>query len=128
MDRIKVKKTELLEILKKNRKAHNGIFREAQDGFRKVVIEELEKRLEAARKGKRIEQYMRLPEPQDHTRDYDRVIAMLEMDLSETVELSEQDYAQYVEDDWEWKRQFLGTSRAYSLRAEKLANDLGSEN
>jgi hypothetical protein len=124
MQKIKVKKTELLEILKKNRNAHNGIFREAQEGFRKAVIEELEKRLKLARNGKKIEQYVRLPEPQDHTRDYDRVISMLEMDLTDIVELSETDYAQYVLDDWEWKRQFLGTNRAYSFVAAKLADDL----
>lgn len=52
---------------------------------------------------------------------------MLEMDLADTVDLSETDYAQYVLDDWEWKRQFLGTSRVYSLKAAKLANDLAPE-
>lgn len=127
MQKIKVKKAELLEVLEKNRNAHNGIFREAQDGFRKLVIAELEKRLELARKGKKFDLYMRLPEPEDHTRDYERIISMLKMDLNDTVELSETDYSQYVLDDWEWKRQFLGTNRAYSLRAAKLADELGGE-
>jgi len=127
MQKIKVKKASLLEILHKNRRAHNGIFLEAQTGFRKAVIAELEGRLELARKGKKIEQYMRLPEPENHTRDYDRVISMLEMDLTDTVELSEADYAQYVLDDWDWKRQFLGTNRAYSLKAARLADEFGGE-
>jgi hypothetical protein len=127
MQRIKVEKAKLLGILKKNRKAHHDIFIEAQKGFRKVVIDELEKRLGLARDGKRIDQYLRLPEPVDHTRDYDRVISMLEMDLNETVDLSETDYSQYVMDDWDWKRQFLGTNRAYSVTAAKLADDLTDE-
>ena len=84
-------------------------------------------RLAAARNGKRIEQYIRLPEPEDHTRDYDRVISMLEMDLTDTVELSESDYSQYVLDDWQWKRQCLGTNRAYSVKAAKLADDLDND-
>jgi hypothetical protein len=49
MQKIKVNKPELLKILESNRKAHNGIFREAQEGFRNVVVAELERRLELAR-------------------------------------------------------------------------------
>ncbi len=121
MQKIKVEKPKLLAILQKNRDAHHAIFLEAQKGFRKTVIQELEKRLELARAGKRVDQYLRLPEPVDRTRDYDRVISMLKMDLTDTVELSETDYSQYVMDDWEWKREFLGTNQAYSLKAAKLA-------
>ena len=128
MQQIKVKKAELLAILEKNRDAHHGIFLEAQEGFRKVVISELEKHLKLARNGKQqIKQYMALPEPEDHTRDYERVISMLKMDLSDTVELSERDYAQYVQDDWAWKRQFLGTNRIYSAKAASLADDFGEQ-
>ena len=44
MQCIKVDKPKLLAILTKNRDPHGGIFLEAQKGFRRVVIEELEKR------------------------------------------------------------------------------------
>ena len=125
MQRIKVEKSKLVRILQKNRDAHHDIFIEAQKGFRKAVIEALEMRLKQARDGKRIEQYLNLPEPVDRTRDYDRVISMLKMDLTDTVELSETDYSQYVLDDWEWKRQFLGTNRAYSVMAANLAEEMG---
>jgi len=127
MQKIKVEKPKLLAILQKNRDAHHAIFLEAQKGFRKTVIQELEKRLELARAGKRVDQYLRLPEPVDRTRDYDRVISMLKMDLTDTVELSETDYSQYVMDDWEWKREFLGTNQAYSLKAAKLVQNSGDE-
>src|SRR5206468_8580320 len=97
MQKIKVEKPKLLAILQKNRDAHHEIFLEAQKGFRKTVIQELEKRLELARAGKRVDQYLRLPEPVDRTRDYDRVISMLKMDLTDTVELSETDYSRSEE-------------------------------
>ncbi len=125
MQKIKVKKADLLGILRKNRDAHKAVFLEAQEGFRKAVVAALEQRLEVARKGKRVDQYLHLAEPENRTRDYDRTISMLEMDLSDTVELSETDYAQYVLDDWDWKRQFLGTNRAYSSSAARLAEALG---
>ena len=127
MPKIRVGKPKLVAILKTNRDAHRSIFIESQKGFRKVVIDELESRLKLARSGKRIDQYFHLPEPEDHTRDYDRVISMLQMDLTDTVELSEADYSQYVLDDWQWKRQFLGTNRAYSMQAAKLAEELADE-
>jgi len=112
---------------KESRRSPRNFSRGAQKGFRKTVIQELEKRLELARAGKRVDQYLRLPEPLDRTRDYDRVISMLKMDLTDTVELSETDYSQYVMDDWEWKREFLGTNQAYSLKAAKLVQNSGDE-
>ena len=125
MPRIRVEKSKLLRILQKNRYAHHDIFIEAQKGFRKAIIEALESRLKQARDGKRVEQYLNLPEPVDRTRDYDRVISMLKMDLTDMIELSESDYSQYILDDWDWKRQFVGTNRAYSVMAAHLAEEMG---
>jgi hypothetical protein len=41
------------------------------------------------------------------------------------VELSEQEFGQYVMDDWAWKRQFLLSNSAYSATAANYvgAND-----
>jgi hypothetical protein len=117
MQHIKVKKQKLLNILRKNRTAHRKIFLEAQEGFKKAVIEQLEKRLEAARKGQRVDLYIRLNEPVDQTKDYDRAIGMLEMDDNTVILLTELDYKQYVLDDWTWKDQFLHSNAFYSKTA-----------
>ena len=62
---------------------------------------------------------MRLPLPENHTRDYERVIQMLERSLDETVSLSETDFRAYVQDDWDWKRAFLTSSAQYSPDAAR---------
>lgn len=117
MDAIKVKKSELLETVQKNRDNHRKIFLEAQEGYRVAAIAELDKMLTEAKQGKQIRRSLALTEPVDQTRDYDRVIRMLEMSQDEIIELQEHDFMQYVLDDWGWKRQFLLSNSVYSATA-----------
>jgi hypothetical protein len=49
--------------------------------------------------------------PQDHTRDYDRMIKMLQMHQDDLFTLDDFQFAEYVMDDWGWKRQW-GTSNS----------------
>jgi len=113
---VTVKKTELLGELKKNRDAHRGLFEEAQKGYREAVIAELDKMLSEARSGKRIRRKVELVEPQDHTKDYDRVIRMLEMCVKDEVFVSETEFQMYVQDDWGWKHDFITQTSNYSNR------------
>ena len=103
MHSVKVKRIELLEKIKVNREGHRALFLKAQEGFRLEMIAELEKRLSEARDGKRIVRWMGLPEPADHTADYDTVIAMLEMSVDENLDIDSTLFSQYVLDKWSWK-------------------------
>lgn len=116
MDRIRVKKNELLEILHKNRKEHRNTFLDAQKVYRKLVIEKLDAKLAQAREGGQIHlrELTMIVEPQDHTRDYDRAIGMLEMSVEHEVSLSEHEYRTYVEDNWEWTRNWALSNSAYT--------------
>jgi hypothetical protein len=108
-------KAALLEVLRDNRTRHRAVFDKAIEGYRERAIAELDARIQQlkARKGN-VDLYIRLPEPVDHTRDYDRVIRMVEMHQNDTVELDEDAFAAYVEDDWDWKREFVGTTARYT--------------
>lgn len=110
---VTVKRAQVLAVLQDNLKTHRAIFLQAQEGYRRTVIAQLEKSLADARENRRIEQFVRLAEPIDHTHDYERTIKMLEMSVSDEVKLSEAEFACYVMDDWSWKKQFLTTSMAY---------------
>ena len=114
MKSVNVKKTDLLDKIKENRAKHRAIFEKAVKGYRKAVVAELEFMLDEARKGRRIKRQIELIEPMDQTREYDRVIRMLEMSTDDIIELSQQDFAQYVMDDWAWKQQFLSTTLPYT--------------
>ena len=44
-------------------------------------------------RGCAIDQYMRLPEPEDHTDDYERILRMAQMSVDDVIELSADDFA-----------------------------------
>jgi hypothetical protein len=114
LDEIKVKKDELLAAIKRNRDEHRGTFLKAQEGYREAVVKELDRMLEEARNGKPIRTVVSLPAPSDHTKDYDRVIRMLEMSTATEIKITSSAFAQYVLDEWNWKGAFMETSRRYS--------------
>lgn len=116
MDSIKVRRDELLAIVKTNREAHRDLFLRAQEGFRARVVERLDKMLADARSGLRYDLSVALSPPIDQTKDYDRVIRALELSINEVVELSEHEFAQYVMDDWAWRQNVMVTNSAYLTR------------
>lgn len=127
MQNIKVDKAELISTLEANRTKHRQIFEEACEGYQKAVIKELETQLKRARAGIRQTMQIIIPAPIDQTKEYDRAIAMLKMSVDKEVELSERDFQCYVLDDWDWKMNFLASSRHYSERAATaLRNAQGS--
>lgn len=118
MHRVTVNKVEFIERVRANRDRHRHVFEKALAGYRARLVAELERRIEDLRKARRVEQYIGLPEPEDHTADYDRILAMAEMSVHDTLELSEDEFAQYVMDQWRWKQDFTDTATRY-LRAER---------
>jgi hypothetical protein len=114
MEKITVEKGELLDKLRANRKDHQLIFQEALKGFAEKVSAELERSLADIRGGQRRDVRVWHAAPKDHSSDYDRAIAMIEMAVGDTIVLSENDFTQYVMDDWGWQDQFL--SNTYGSR------------
>lgn len=113
MNFVKVHKTELLETLKKNKEGHRELFLAAQEGWKKRIIEELDRRLADARAGRKIRALFSVPEPEDHTKDYNRIIRMVEMSVENVLELTAQEFQQYVMDDWSWKAAWSSSNVAY---------------
>lgn len=122
MEKIIVDKTELLEKVKQNRTDHRAIFEEALEGFKRSVEEELSRLLAEARAGKRQDIRVVKTCPKDHTGDYDRTIAMIEMAKGDEVTLAEHDFAMYVMDDWGWQAEFLGNTYGSSTARGKFSD------
>jgi hypothetical protein len=117
MHSVKVKRTNLLEKITKNRDAHRDLFLKAQEGYRIDVIVELDKMLKDARDGKSIRRTINLVEPQDHTNDYNRVITMLEMSIDDDIDLDARSFDNYVMDNWDWKAFAESTNALYAAKA-----------
>lgn len=111
---IRVRKSELLDRLQDNRDAHRELFLKAQEGYKVKAIEELEAALARARTNGAEKVFVMLPFPEDHTKDYDHIIAMVQMSVDDLFELNQHDFARYVLDDWEWKAGFTQSVMAYT--------------
>ena len=121
MNQVKVKKDELLEILRKNRAEHRAIFLKAQEKYREVVIKELDAQLKAARGSKPfvLAKIVQLVQPKDYTAQYDRAIQMLEMSVDDTIIITAVEFQNYVQDIWNWSREWAFSNSSY-VKSAKL--------
>ena len=111
---INVDKSELLSVLEANRARHRTVFLAALDGYKKEALRVLRDQIKAIEAGKAPALHLILDRPEDHTRDYDRVIGMLKMDKYDTFRLDQDTFKKYVDDDWTWKRQWSKMSSNYA--------------
>lgn len=102
MKTVTVNRNELMKIVKANRATHASEFEQAKANYRGKVLEALDARRLAIANGDKIDLLFRLPEPQNHTDDYDRVISMLELSIDITIMLDTNEFDQYVRDNWVW--------------------------
>ena len=116
MKQVRVAKSKLLAILKKNRAEHREVFIQAQKTFRVVAIKALDAQLKSARKGRPFElaNLVRLTAPEDHTADYDRSIQMLEMSVDTEIVVDEREFQNYVQDIWNWSREWATSNMRYT--------------
>ena len=116
MEKVTLARKDLLERVKKNRSGHEAMYKDAVEGYLKVVINAMEKTLSDARKGILPNPYdmNRYPQPENHMKDYDRVISMLSCHTKDEVELSNEDFGRYYEDDWDWKARWTTSNSAYT--------------
>ena len=123
MDTVTVSKDILLDIVVENRAAHEAMYQEAVAGFEaatlKLLVDELNK-FKDKPQTVRVNANM----PTNHLKEYDRIIRMIEMHTSPEIEISQNDFARYVEDDWEWKRQWALQNVAYSESAANYVESM----
>ncbi len=115
MDQMRIMRKQLLDALRVNKAEHHATFIQAQTGYRDAVIEELDRMLTDARAGSKIKRHLTMPEPEDHTDDYDRAITMLEMCVDDEIVITSHDFTQYVMDNWGWKKQWSETVSNYHI-------------
>ena len=113
MRTVRVDRDEFLVKVKANRQLHRKVFDGALAGYSIRLTRELERRIHDLRRGRHIDQYIGLPEPEDHTDDYDRVITMAEMSVSDVLDLTEDEFGMYIMDQWRWKQSFSETADRY---------------
>lgn len=114
---------EILERVKTNRDKHAQEFTDALEGYYLEVEDQLLAIAKEARGQVKLAKDSKEPkvrawsvnarQPEDHTADYDRIIDMLTLAKGENIELDENEFAQYVRDEWSWKRAFTESASHY---------------
>jgi len=107
MDRVKVKKSELIQTISENQRKHIDLLEKAYKGYRKKVIEEVSDLLKKAEAGEAIDlkKILLLVEPISKKEEYERALKMLNMSIEDEVTINEQEFRHYVLDEWSWKDQ-----------------------
>lgn len=141
LQKIKVSKSELLDIVKDNKKKHDEIYEAAEAGYWLEAEENLKKQLkeqltnfkknyqkqvkdfkkQISKELKMVEQkkkdgytYMRKPFPENHSDDYQGTIKRLELSVEPHIELENNEFDCYVRNKWQWRTSFLNTNSYYA--------------
>ncbi len=119
MQPLKYKTAELIEILKKNRDEHKGLFDKAILGWLKSVGEAAQSVVAAGTNEIKVRKelqglYSHLQCPADETAAYDHAIRKLELTTQDEIELDDREFKSFVEDDWDWKNNWMTSNSAYA--------------
>jgi len=118
-------RSKLLEIVRENEKQHEAMVADARKGYCEQAMEACAGFLKELESGKTIRVYLSLRAPEDHTRDYQRAIKMLELTEQSQIELTERDFAQLVDDDWEWTESWVASNKTLSSVVDEYASMKG---
>lgn len=113
---VKMEKEKLLSILKTNREQHETDFKKAIVIWQGKMAESLRETAKLVEEGKKVDLHHAIhsyPMPMNMTATYDRLIKMLEHTTEETIELDENQYSQFVEDEWHWSAQTRAINSTY---------------
>jgi hypothetical protein len=120
------------EKLQKKKKEFEAALKDVQDDFNHL-ISKVENRINEKEKFDdlmvvglyfKYNKDLELKYPEDHSRDYDKAIRLVEMSAYDKISLNEDEFNRYVMNDWEWKSSFLVSNSAYYNHA--ISGDAGS--
>lgn len=118
MKNITVSKEELVSALTANRTQHVIDYNDSMAGYWEQAEKRAQRLLEQV-KAKRTDEYLHidLQRPESHEKDYDTALEMLEWHENDTIEVSQSEFKQFIQDEWSWKRQFAATTQTYTTSA-----------
>lgn len=99
--------------LQANRAQHTDAYEKAKAGYIKVMKQRLGEYVDQLANGEVLAVRYLDPPPDDHTNDYDDAIQMMLWSQESTIELTQAQFKQYVQDDWGWKDSWLTSNTAY---------------
>lgn len=113
MQTITVPRKTLQAKLTSNRDLHVKEFAAALMGYQKAALLEVERQKRTLEEDPTHRMLLTEVPPQDHREDYGRAIRMLEMSVDENVQITHDDFARFVDDDWDWRAGWTTSNAKY---------------
>lgn len=120
---VKVRRDELLNVLRKNREQHIKEYKDACAGYREAALKRIDEifadvrgtiiRLKEGQTVSVIGLQFGLHVPVSHEKAYDQIIRMMEMSVDQEITLTCSQFGCFVMDDWEWKEQWSASNSTY---------------
>ena len=116
MKTVKIKREELLAVVRENKEKHIVEFNESVEDFKKAVVVITKNNLKLVNTGdlNNIAKVKNLPSvPSSYEQSYTRAIRMLELSIDDVIELDDTTFNQLVLDEWNWKSNFQLSGSLY---------------
>ena len=126
MKEVKVNRQQLLKKLKDNRDKHVQTYEKAYKDYVKTLKSKMKKlvtvcdKWEKTRRKFKIDASIDLHSPHCYKSEYDTAIEMVAMSVDDELVLTQQEFKQYVTDEWGWKHSFSTMASTYSGLAKRV--------
>lgn len=123
MKEVKVKKTDLLRHLMDQRDLHVEEHKQAMQNWRQKVVEKVSAEAERlSNDNEEVDLYFLTPlsKPTSYEEDYESAINICEWHEEEVMDLTFEQFSQWVEGNWRWRQDFLRSNAAYGVQTKSL--------
>lgn len=120
MREVKIDRSRLAKTVTANRQKHVEEYELALDGYKQQLanrLKDLTKQVRTAIADQILEVQVNtfdLPQPENHVSDYDTVLEMIDFSVDTEFVLTQQEFKQYVLDEWHWTAQLVSSNKFYA--------------
>ncbi len=112
---IKVKKQELIDRIKANKNKHIELYEKAVIAYKKEALEQLDNLTGDVENGV-LDIKLNLVTPINNEQNYDDIIEMFEWDVEEIVDIGQNEFREYVQDETDFAQQAMFSNMIYSAK------------
>lgn len=109
---IKVDKNKLIEKIKENKKAHIEAYEKALVAYKAEALKQLSSLIKRAEEGD-TKLSLHLTTPINNADNYDKIVEMFEWEIEDFVELEQQEFNEYVQDETDFALRARASNTAY---------------
>jgi len=112
---IKVNKVKLIEQIKTNKENHIIEYDKAVIAYKEEALRQLNEQIKKVEEGS-LAAKLNLVTPVNNAENYDKIIQMFEWEVEDVVELEQNEFNEYVQDETEFAVQAKFSNSMYSLK------------